>query len=322
MGAKTKIAWADSTWPVINGCRRVTEGCRNCYAERLCGTRLKHNEWYAGLTDPTPDGPRWNGKWRLNEPHLNDPLRWRDPRWIFPCDRGDLFFEPVPFEVIDKVFAVMALAPQHRFLVLTKRPERAAEYAERILRSPDVVAHAAIHLGVWEDADSIYDQVHADIKAGPLENVWIGTSIHDQSSAEEFLDALFKVPAANYFVSYEPALGYADLKPWLHESDCPVLEGHADCVCKDREGPREKRLGLVIVGGESDQNYKARPHRLSVARSVIWNCKVAGVPVFNKQLGSCPIAGDGEVLPLAHRAGADKAEWPKELRVQQMPEFG
>lgn len=289
MGAKTKIAWADSTWPVINGCRRVTEGCRNCYAERLVGTRLKHNQWYEGLTRPSPEGPRWTGAWRLNEPHLEDPLRWRSPRWIFVCDRGDLFFRPVPFATIRRVVDVMREAHWHRFLVLTKRPARMAEFAE------------------------LY---------GLPSNVWAGVSIHDQASADEFLDALFWVEADNFFVSYEPALGYANLKPWLHESDCPVLEGHAHCVCRDREGPREKRLGLAIVGGESDQNYKARQHRLSVARSVIWDCKVAGVPVFNKQLGSCPIAGDGEILPLAHRAGADPAEWPEDLRVQEKPEFG
>ena len=289
MGAKTKIAWADSTWPVINGCRRVTEGCRNCYAERLTGTRLKHNQWYAGLTRDTPDGPRWTGKWRLNEPHLEDPLRWRSPRWIFPCDRGDLFFKPVPFAVIRRVVDVMREAHWHRFLVLTKRPARMAEFAE-------------LH--------------------GLPPNVWAGVSIHDQKSADEFLNALFWVEAENHFVSYEPALEYANLKPWLHESDCPVLYGHPRCVCRDREGPREKRLGLVIVGGESDQNYKAREFRLSTARSVIRDCKVAGVPVFNKQLGSCPIGDLGGVLSPAHRAGADPAEWPEDLRVRQMPEFG
>lgn len=292
MGAKTRIAWADSTWPVINGCRRVTEGCKNCYAERLSGTRLKHNPWYEGLTEETPNGPRWTGEWRVNEPHFNDPLRWRDPRWIFPCDRGDLFYEPVPFAVIQRVVDVMREAHWHRFLVLTKRPERMAEFSHHHRLPP---------------------------------NVWAGTSIHDQASAEAGLDALFGTLAANYFVSFEPALGYANLKPWLHESDCPVLDGHAHCVCNGRngrDGPREDRLGLVIVGGESDQNTKGRPFRLSIARSVIWDCKVAGVPVFDKQLGSCPIDGGGEILPLAHRAGADPAEWPEDLRVRQMPEFG
>lgn len=290
MGAKTKIAWADSTWPVVNGCRRVTEGCRNCYAERLTGTRLKHNEWYAGLTKDTPDGPRWTGEWRLNEPHLDDPLRWRDPRWIFVCDRGDLFYEPVPFPVIRRVVDVMREAHWHRFLVLTKRPYRMAEFAHRHGLPP---------------------------------NVWAGVSIHDQASAEVWLDTLFVVPAANYFVSFEPALGHTDLRPWLHDSDCLIFEDEGFCTCAQRRGDeREVRLGLVIVGGESDQNHKARPHDLSIPRRVIADCRTAGVAVFNKQLGSCPIAGDGEILPLAHHAGADPSEWPEELRVQQMPEFG
>lgn len=286
MGAKTKIAWADSTWPVINGCRRVTEGCRNCYAERLVGTRLKHNPWYEGLTKDTADGPRWTGKWRLNEPHLEDPLRWRDPRWIFVCDRGDLFFGSVPFDVIRRVADVMRRAHWHRFLVLTKRPFRMADFS----------------------------QVH-----GLPPNVWAGVSIHDQRSAEDMLDILFLVKAANYFVSYEPAIGPADLTPWLHESACPILDGGEVCSCA-HDGPHEPRLGLAIVGGESDQNGPARPFNIEIARDTIRQCRAAGVPVFNKQLGSCPITGDGEPIPLKHRAGADPAEWPEDLRVQEMPE--
>jgi protein gp37 len=59
---------------------------------------------------------------------LLDPLRWKRPRKIFVCAHGDLFHESVPDEWIDRVFAVMALAPQHVFQVLTKRPERMREY--------------------------------------------------------------------------------------------------------------------------------------------------------------------------------------------------
>lgn len=304
MGAKTQIAWADSTWPVINGCRRVTEGCRNCYAERLTGTRLKHNQWYAGLTESTPNGPRWTGKWRLNEPHLDDPLRWRDPRWVFPCDRGDMFFEPVPFEVIAKVFRVMHRAHWHRFLVLTKRPERMAEFARQYL---------------WPS------------------NVWAGVSIHDQASACAVLPELFRVRAANYFVSYEPAIGGANLRvinagKGRKRGDryLNALTGaSADVTAATLESPGTvterdcgPALGLVIVGGESDQNAKGRPYDLSIPRHTIADCRSAGVPVFNKQLGSCPVGDLGGVLALTHRAGADPAEWPEDLRVQQMPEFG
>ena len=74
-----------------------------------------------GLTKDSKAGPVWTGEVRLNEEWLDQPLRWRRPRKIFVCAHGDLFAEAVPDEWIDHVFAVMALAPQHTFQVLTKR---------------------------------------------------------------------------------------------------------------------------------------------------------------------------------------------------------
>jgi protein gp37 len=93
----------------------------------------------AGAPLPRAPGPHaqskggmvWTGEVRFNEAVLLHPLRWRRPRKIFVCAHGDLFHEKVPDEWIDQVFAVMALAPQHVFQVLTKRPERMREYAYR-----------------------------------------------------------------------------------------------------------------------------------------------------------------------------------------------
>lgn len=31
----TNIEWTDATWNPVTGCSKVSEGCRNCYAERL-----------------------------------------------------------------------------------------------------------------------------------------------------------------------------------------------------------------------------------------------------------------------------------------------
>jgi len=59
-------------------------------------------------------------------------LRWKKPRKIFVCAHSDLFHESVPDEWNDQIFAVMALAPQHTFQVLTTRPERMLAYLSRI----------------------------------------------------------------------------------------------------------------------------------------------------------------------------------------------
>ena len=133
MAQDSKIEWTDATWNPITGCSVVSPGCTNCYAMGLAGTRLKNLPSRIGLTRESKAGPVWNGQVRLNAEWLDQPLRWKRPRKIFVCAHGDLFAEAVPDEWIDRVFAVMALAPQHTFQVLTKRsaPMIGRTYLER-----------------------------------------------------------------------------------------------------------------------------------------------------------------------------------------------
>lgn len=75
------ISWCDYSWPVVNGCRRVSRGCEACYAERLAATRLVKTPKYEGLARMTPSGPQWTGKSRLWEPAAADFLdgrQWRE----------------------------------------------------------------------------------------------------------------------------------------------------------------------------------------------------------------------------------------------------
>lgn len=139
MADKTSIEWTrgpdgspGATWNPITGCTLVSEGCRHCYAAQLAATRLKNHWSRAGLARLNAAGEaKFTGEVRFNADWLDQPLRWRRPRRIFVCAHGDLFHEGVPDEWIDRVFAVMALAPQHTFQVLTKRPERARAYTDR-----------------------------------------------------------------------------------------------------------------------------------------------------------------------------------------------
>ena len=128
MAEHTDIEWSDATWQVITGCSVATPGCTNCYAMRLAGTRLQHHPSRAGLTRDTRAGPVWTGEVRFNHEWLTQPLKWKRPRKIFVAAHGDLFHEAVPDDVLDRVFAVMALAPQHTFQVLTKRSSRMRAY--------------------------------------------------------------------------------------------------------------------------------------------------------------------------------------------------
>ena len=122
----TKIEWADAVWNVTRGCRRVSPGCVNCYAEKQAN-RFKGGA-YEGLVSLGKNGPRWTGAGRFVPDKLEEPLHWRKPRRIFVNSMSDLFFEEFTNEQIAAVFGVMATAHWHTFQVLTKRSERAAKW--------------------------------------------------------------------------------------------------------------------------------------------------------------------------------------------------
>lgn len=121
MGDQTKIEWTDATWNPIVGCSVISPGCTNCYAMRLAGTRMKTHPTREGLTREVNGQHVWTGDVRLVESALYQPLRWRRPRRIFVGAHTDIFHEKVPDQWLDRLFAVMALSPQHTFQVLTKR---------------------------------------------------------------------------------------------------------------------------------------------------------------------------------------------------------
>lgn len=146
MGDKSAIEWTDATWNPIVGCSVVSPGCTNCYAMKMAA-RLEHmhQPQYAGLTRPSKAGAVWTGKLRLVETALDLPLRRRVPTTYFVNSMSDLFHESVPDEWIDRVFAVMALCPQHTFQCLTKRSARMRAYCndpsitQRIAQAMDAI---------------------------------------------------------------------------------------------------------------------------------------------------------------------------------------
>jgi protein gp37 len=119
MSTSSKIEWTETTWNPVTGCTKISEGCRNCYAERLAG-RLK----LMGLDHYT------NGfQLTTHEDALEQPFKWKRPQVIFVNSMSDLFHKDVPKDFIQRVFTVMAECPQHTFQVLTKRSERLRELA-------------------------------------------------------------------------------------------------------------------------------------------------------------------------------------------------
>ncbi len=290
MADRSKIEWTDATWNPVLGCSPISPGCTICYAMRLAGTRLKNHRSRVGLTRPSKAGPVWNGKVRFYAEALLQPLRWRRPRHVFVVAHGDLFHEAVPDDWIDQVFAVMALAPQHTFQVLTKRAERMRAYLQPFdQRRADSLGTRVIELGYHGPLECL---------RWPLPNVWLGVSVEDQARADERIPLLLDTPAALRFLSAEPLLGPIDLTALhatfgvdrLDDDDWrfDALSGEHwfqdDLGYRQSgDGPDLGTLDWIIAGGESGDG--SRPMHPAWARSLRDQCAAAGVPFFFKQWG-------------------------------------
>lgn len=281
MADKTHIEWTDATWQPITGCSIVSPGCTNCYAMKLAGNRLRHHPSREGLTDVSKAGPIWNGTVRFNEQWLLQPLRWKKSKRIFVCAHGDLFHESVPDEWIDRVFAVMALAPQHTFQVLTKRAERMRQYCTQSTapgrQFADIGEIARKNKISSEDIKIAWGRL-----ARPLPNAWLGVSAERQQEADERIPLLLRTPAPVRFISAEPLLGPIDL---LRIPGGGAFKSATTAIgAITNTGWHQVGLHWVIVGGESGAG--ARPMHPDWARSLRDQCVAAGVPFFFKQHGS------------------------------------
>ncbi len=326
MGDKTAIEWTDATWNPVTGCTKVSTGCKNCYAEAAfprtaAGQTVPDGYKQAGFCGKRPvTRPRRFTDVRCHPERLDKPLRWRKPRRVFVNSMSDLFHEAVPDKFIDQVFATMALAPRHTFQVLTKRPER----MRALLFVSQLRIQATTERLFYSKRD---DEDDPPRPKWPLPNVWLGVSCEDQLTADDRIPILLHTPAAKRFVSLEPLLGPIDLTGGKHRRLDPPPKPRYLVSPRDRKQSLAtgasfylgKPVGLdwVIVGGESGP--KARPCDVAWIRSIVEQGKTAGVPYFVKQLGARPVVfgeGWGE---LSDRKGGNPAEWPEDLRVQEMP---
>ena len=309
MGERTGIGWTGSTWNPLRArhlvtgrigwaCVRVSPGCLHCYAatQNEAAHRYGTGEDY---TAPALD--RVVPYLDLKAVAL--PLSWRAPRRIFVCSMTDLFAEWVPDEWIDRVFAVMALAPQHTFQVLTKRPERMRKFC--VDAGTRHLIAAAIRRYFPRETRAFVDVLPTldDGTGWPLPNVWLGVSVEDQAAADKRIPLLLQTPAAVRWVSYEPALGPVSFCEWLPATEAAFkLNGYrmARGAAKNAGLPT---LDWIIYGAESGPGR--RSHDLAWLRSVYEQTRAAGVPLFVKQ-GS------------AFRPG-QQADIQDELWVQEFP---
>lgn len=267
MADKTGIEWTDATWNPVTGCTKVSQGCKFCYAKHQAWARLAAmpNTVYAG---------REFEQVMCHPERLDQPLRWTKPRMIFVNSMSDLFHPDVPDEFIDRVFAVMALAHQHVFQVLTKRPDRMLRYfTHHFTRSK--CSRCAAEISGRRDSEGGGD-IRVSDGPFPLPNVWLGVSVEDQAAADERIPQLLQTPAAVRWISAEPLLGPVDLR------EIVMPDGDTLGTYLHNDGERAG-LDWVVAGGESGPN--ARPMHPAWAQSLRDQCAAADVPFLFKQWG-------------------------------------
>lgn len=242
------------------GCTKLSAGCHHCYAETLMDKRYGRVKWGPQGKRVKTSAANWRKPLAWDKQAKAAGLRYR----VFCASLADVFEakpnQPELDEWRSDLWALIEVTPNLDWLLLTKRPEN-------VLRI--VPEH-------WQ----------ARLPA----NIWIGTSVENQETADERIPHLLKIPAVVRFVSAEPLLGPIYLDSYLtvqsYSVEIPTPSRVLDLLRLSsplRATRLRGRLDWVIVGGESGP--KARPMHPDWARSLRDQCVKAGVPFFFKQWG-------------------------------------
>ena len=295
-------------------CVKISPGCANCYSSRM-QSRFRMPEFVVKNREKV--------ELFLDEGKLLEVLRRKKPTKYFWCDMTDMFLDDYPDEWIHQCFATMSLTPWHTHQVLTKRADRLHRY----------ISDAFTPLGIADWRVKLDSKNQREVAGYPFTNVWLGVSVEDQKTADERIPFLLKTPAAVRWVSYEPALGPVDFtrlkRPFGSDGrERGIFNALLNGTLDLRNSPS---IGWIVVGGESGPG--ARPFDVQWARDTIDQCRLAGIPVFVKQLGARPVDHGSTLRPVAvarsmanakwiirDKKGGDINEWPEDLIVREYPE--
>lgn len=250
MAKNSRIEWTTHTFNPWWGCVKMSPACKHCYAESW-SKRVGKSVW--GI-----DAPRRF----FGEKHWLEPLKWNAeaartnsrPR-VFCASMADVFEDRDELDFWrERLWKLIEATPNLDWLLLTKRP--------------DLVNKKVPWGNNW-----------------PL-NVWMGTTVENQTWANKRLPKLASIPAAVRFISAEPLLGPIDLGTWSDQ------------------------INWVITGGES--GGKARPSSPSWFRDLLNQCMAANIPFHFKQWGDW---GPGQGINLARARSARVADGTTMLRV-------
>lgn len=315
MGA-TKISWTDRTANPLVGCSKISAGCVHCYAATAASTgRLRQFPQYQGIAK----NGHWTGEVRFVPEVLEQIRKLKKPQRIFMASMSDPFHPKVEDEWLDQIFATIALCPHLTFQMLTKRPEQMLEYlrsAKQRIRRTAVDVGRGNNLSTTE----VYETCQFD---WPLPNVWLGVSVENQQAADERIPLLLQTPAVVRFLSCEPLLEPINLSriggDYFGWNRIDALKGLFYRRTRPTDNGSEWETEAVaqvnwsIVGGESGKNPRAC--HIDWIRSIVQQCKAAGVPVFCKQVGSVLAK---ELCSSDHKGG-QMQDWPLDIQVRELP---
>lgn len=259
-----KLFW-DEGVDLFTGCTHKSKGCDNCWS--AAKTHMKQTaknaailKRYGGLTDV--DG-HFNGEVRFNRQDLE---RFYSKRGRVFAVWNEPYHSGVASHFIFDMFVAMRNNPQHKYLITTKRPERAASY------------------------------LNVRPKTMPI-NVYHLTTTENQARLEERMPHIIRIPGVKGLI-IEPMLGPIDILriagnkagQWgcggSHYGPCGEgLHHHHDQFC-------HYPLNFIILGGESGP--KARPIHPNWVRSVRDQCKSAGISFHFKGWGHARNIPKGE----------------------------
>lgn len=260
MSSNTKIEWTDATLNILRGCSHVSDGCRNCYAEKMAARFSDPGQWGYGIArrDITL---HWTGKIAFDRAALEIPGRWRKPRRVFLNSVSDTFHPDVTGEMVDSIMNMILGNHLHTFQMLTKRAKRMHSYFNQF--KPWCWSSGKKTGWITRGGEALTSyggnaRTPMPDDGWPLDNLWLGVSVENQKAADERIPYLLDTPATLRFISVEPMLGPVDIRAF-------------------------NGIGWVICGGETGPG--ARPMNLDWAWSLRDQCADAGVPFFFKSTG-------------------------------------
>lgn len=234
---RTEINWTELTWNPASGCEKVSAGCKYCYAETLAENKRGTAAFPKGF------------ELTLRPHKLAEPARIRRPSLIFTNSMSDMFLEEIADSYRDQVFESIRKAPQHRYQMLTKRPENAARY----FATRDVP-----------------------------ESVWLGVTIEHELTKHR-VDTLRSIGARVRFLSVEPMIGHLDLRGHLEGIHWVIGGGESGSHLSDPT--ISKQRAMVRPGGPKEPRWVPREDRYHWATDMRDACAAQGAAFWWKQWG-------------------------------------